>query len=186
MTPKADPGKDSYWCCRCQGVTLSEKEGLPTAGLGRAAEKIHLPLPCSVPNPDHRSLQRYHQDAHSSSLRGNNGTVRGPETAASQFAAGMGLCWAHPDPWYPPTPPNPGDNVFALPFDDASREPRTSLGPQRNTFSLNPTSTIIVPVPEGDCGSERLRDCPKVTQHMSSIHKNMNQLTEHFLLSFGL
>ena len=81
---------------------------------------------------------------------------------------------------------HPGNNVFALPFDDASRAPRTSPGPQRNTFSLNPTSTIIIPVPEGDCGSERLRDCPKVTQHMSSIYKNMNQLTEHFLLSFGL
>ena len=89
-------------------------------------------------------------------------------------------------PGTPPPPQHPGNNVFALPFDDASRAPRTSPGPQRNTFSLNPTSTIIIPVLEGDCGSERLRDCPKVTQHMSSIYKNMNQLTEHFLLSFGL
>lgn len=25
VTPKADPGKGSYWCCHCQGVTLSER-----------------------------------------------------------------------------------------------------------------------------------------------------------------
>lgn len=59
VTPKADPGKGSCWCCRCQGVTLSEKEGLLTAGLGRAAEKIRLLLACSVPNPEHRSLQLF-------------------------------------------------------------------------------------------------------------------------------
>lgn len=68
----------------------------------------------------------------------------------SQFGAGMGLGWAQPDPRYPTPPLHLSNSVFALPFDDASWVPRTSPGPQRNTFSLNPTSTLIIPVPEAD------------------------------------
>lgn len=53
-------------------------------------------------------------------------------------------------PGTPPPPLHLSNSVFALPFDDASWVPRTSPGPQRNTFSLNPTSTLIIPVPEAD------------------------------------